>query len=224
MDIACGTGVVARLAAPLAGAAGTVVGVDINPGMLDVARSTTPPDVPIDWRQASAHDLPLPDRSFDVALCQMGLQFVADKPAAVREMHRILDSNGRLALNAPGPTPPALAVLADALARHVQPDLAKFVHVVFSLHDPDELRDLLETAQFREVNVEQQSKTLRLPPPEKFLWQYVHSTPLAGPVADTDDNTRTAIARDVVAGWEPFADKQGLTLEVDVLVATARKR
>ncbi|MDP8931981.1 MAG: methyltransferase domain-containing protein, partial [Actinomycetota bacterium] len=172
------------------------------------------------WHQASAEDMPLPDASFDVVLCQIGLQFVPDKLAALREMRRVLAPGGRLVLNAPGPTPPPFVVLADTLARHVTPEVARFVHVVFSLHDPGELGDLLAAAGFADVVTERHPKTLHLPPPVEFLWQYVRATPLAGPLAQVDDVTRTAIEREVVAGWQPFTEDGGMTVEVDVLTAT----
>ncbi|HSF17855.1 MAG TPA: methyltransferase domain-containing protein [Vicinamibacteria bacterium] len=86
LDVACGTGVVARLASQQVGDTGTVVGLDVNPGMLAVARSTTPSGMPIERYEASAEAMPFQDASFDVVLCQMGLQFVPDKHAAPREM------------------------------------------------------------------------------------------------------------------------------------------
>jgi ubiquinone/menaquinone biosynthesis C-methylase UbiE len=90
VDIACGTGVVTRLAAQRVGVAETVAGVDVNAGMLAVGRAAAPAGMAIDWYEASAEDLPLPDEAFDVALCQLALQFFADKPAALREMRRVL--------------------------------------------------------------------------------------------------------------------------------------
>lgn len=183
LDVACGTGVVARLASQRVGATGTVAGLDVNPAMLAVAASTTPPDMSIKWHEASAEAMPLPDASFDVVLCQMGLQFVADKHAALREMRRVLASGGRLILNVPGPAPRPLAIMGEALARHIGAEAAGFVHHVFSLHDTAELENLTSTAGFRDVSTQSDVKQLRLPAPKEFLWQYVHSTPLAAAVA-----------------------------------------
>jgi ubiquinone/menaquinone biosynthesis C-methylase UbiE len=223
VDIACGTGVVTRLAAERVGGAGTVVGVDVNPGMLAVARATALANPAIDWYEASADRLPLPDEAFDVALCQLGLQFVSDRRAALQEMHRVLAPGGRLLLNVPGPTPPIFAVLEAALARHLGPEVAAFVAAVFSLYDPAEVRDLLNGAGFDEVEARRTQKTLPLPPPEDFLWQYVHSTPLAGAVAELDDDQRTALQREVVVGWQPFIDDGTLVLQQPITLATARK-
>ena len=102
VDVACGTGIVARIATARVGPTGVVVGVDLNPGMLSVARSVMLTDsrssAPIQWQEASADKLPFPGESFDIVYCQLGLQFFADRPAALREMRRVLSLEGRLAL------------------------------------------------------------------------------------------------------------------------------
>ncbi len=223
LDVACGTGVVARLASQQVGATGTVAGLDINPGMLAVARSATPPDMPIEWHEASAEAMPLPDESFDVVLCQMGLQFMPDKHAALREMQRVLVHGGRLILNVPGPTPRLFTIMGEALERHIGAEAAGFVNHVFSLHDTAEIQNLISGAGFHDVSVQSDTKSLRLPAPKGFLWQYVHSTPLAGPVAQMDDDRRSLLERDVVAKWQEFVKDRALVLQVRNVVATARK-
>jgi len=222
LDVACGTGVVARLASDKVGAAGTVAGLDVNPGMLAVAREATPAGAAIEWHEASAEAMPLPDASFDVALCQMGLQFMPDKHAALGEMRRVLAPGGRLVLNLPGPTPRPLAIMAEALARHVGAEAAGFVNHVFSLHDTAEIRNLVSEAGFHDASVETDTRQLRLPAPAEFLWQYVQSTPLAGVVAQADDERRAALERDVVAKWEEFVEDRALVLQFRLVTAAAR--
>ena len=223
LDVACGTGVVARLALQQVGDTGTVAGLDANPGMLAVARSTTPPGKAIEWHEAKAEAMPLQDSSFDVVLCQMGLQFVSDKHAALREMWRVLVRGGRLLLNVPGPTPRIFAIMREALARHLSPEAARFVDGVFSLHDTAEIQDLVKGAGFQDISVQAETKSLRLRAPEEFLWQYLCSTPLAGAVAQLDDAGRGSLERDIVAKWQEFLEEGALTLQVRVTVATARK-
>src|SRR5690606_10021431 len=126
LDVACGTGIVTRLAAQQIGSNGAIVGVDINPGMLVVARSSTPENLSIEWHQASAEEMPLPDEGFDVVLCQISLQFMANKHAALEEMRRVLVPGGRLILNVPGPAEKLFAVLAKALERHISSEAAGF--------------------------------------------------------------------------------------------------
>src|ERR671916_2924871 len=125
-------------------------------------------------------------------------------------------------MNVTGPTPPLFAIADEALARHIGPEAAGFVRLVFSLHDPDELRNLISGAGFHDVAVWRDTKTLRLPAPEEFLWQYVQSTPLANAVAQVDDESRAALEHDVVAKWQAFVEDGTMTLQVGIVVATAR--
>jgi ubiquinone/menaquinone biosynthesis C-methylase UbiE len=223
LDVACGTGIIARLAAPRVGRTGRVTGLDLNPGMLAVAASVTPPENAIDWREANAEAIPLRDEAFDVVFCQFGLQFVADKLKALREMRRVLAPDGRLAINLPGPTPEVFTIIDDALARHIGPDAAGFVRAVFSLHDTSEIRKLLNAAGFREITIRKIAKTVHAPSAADFLWGYVHSTPLADIVAQAGDERRARLERDVVKASERFVNSEGLSFEQGVIVATAAK-
>jgi len=223
LDIACGTGVVTRLAAERVGPSGTAAGLDAHPGMLAVARASTPSGVSIDWYEAGAEAMPLPDEAFDVVLCQMGLQFMSNKPAALRDMRRVLNRNGRVYVTAPGPTPPLFGMLTEALERHIGPQAAAFCDVVFSLHDAADMTNLMRDAGFREVDVQVRPKPLRLPAPADFLWQYLYSTPLAEPVSKAGAERRTALEREVCSLWQTLVVDGGLPTEVGMTTAAARK-
>src|SRR5678809_1208761 len=107
--------------------------------------------------------------------CQLGLQLVADKPAALREMRRVLVPSGRLLLNVVGPMPRLFAVLEQSLTSVVGPEPSKFVRHVFSMSDPSILLDMLKKAGFRQVTADTVKRRLELPTPNEFLWQYVRS-------------------------------------------------
>ena len=223
LDVACGTGVVARLAAERVGPSGTVAGVDLHPGMLAVARASTSSEVSIDWYEASAEAMPLPDGSFDVVLCQMGLQFMSNKVVALREMRRVLDRGGRIYVNVPGPKPSLFGIMTEALARHISPQAAGFGDVVFSLHDVADITKLMRDAGFREVDVQAKPKPLRLPAPSDFLWQYVHSTPLVEHVFKAGGDQRAALEQEVCKRWQSLVSDGGLPVEVGMTTAAARK-
>lgn len=220
LDVACGTGVVARLAAQRVGERGRVAGLDINPAMLAVARRVTPPELAIAWYETSAEAMPLPDAGFDAVLCSMGLQFMENAADALREMLRVLAPGGRLALCVPGPTPKVFATMAD-IAEHLDAALGPFMHAVFSLHDPSAMAERLERAGFRHVVVRTQTKTLRVPPPTEFFWRYLRCTPLAGALARLSEQRRAALEREVVARWREFETEGGMTFGIGMTTATA---
>ena len=193
--------------------------VDITAGMLAVAR-TIPTRVPIQWYETSVEAMPLPDHTFDVVFCQLGLQFVADKAAALREMRRVLVPGGRIHVSVPTPTA-FFNVLENALARHF-PEAAPFIRLVFSLNDPAMLEGLFRTAGFDGVTIRSISKQLRLPGPLDFFWQYVQSTPLASAMLELDATVRTALEHDVVAGWQEWVKDGGLIYSQSVLLGSGR--
>lgn len=221
LDVACGTGVVTRLAHDAVGPSGRVVGADVTPAMLDVAREVSLGD--IDWVEAPADDLPLPDSSIDLALCSMGMQFFPDRVAALAEMQRVLVPGGRIAWCTPGPTPPPYGVIAAALERHVGPAAAGFVGMVFGLHDPDEAGDLMASAGFERIEVRATPVPMSVGPPGEFLWNYLGSTPTAAVVAPLDGPTRAALEADVVEGCAPFLEDGSLALTTNVLIATGHR-
>jgi ubiquinone/menaquinone biosynthesis C-methylase UbiE len=193
LDVACGTGIVARNAAARVGTSGAVAGVDLNPGMLRAAQtswSKSPHShVPIQWHEASAEKLPFPDASFDVVCCQLGLQFFTDRPAALREMHRVLDAEGRLALmvwrgidESPG-----FAALAESLDRHIGHAAAAVMRAPFGLSDADELSALVKGAGFHDVAVQKRVGTVRFASIDKLVLSYVAGSPLASQVSQAGE-------------------------------------
>jgi SAM-dependent methyltransferase len=93
LDVACGTGILAREVALRIGSSGFVAGLDPGAGMLAVAERIAPT---VEWRQGVAESLPFPDQSFDAVVCQFGLMFFADRRKALCEMLRVLIPGGRL--------------------------------------------------------------------------------------------------------------------------------
>lgn len=223
LDVACGTGVVTRLAAERVGKEGTVAGLDPNPGMLEVAQEAASPDTSIRWHRAPAEEIPLPDESFDLVLCGMGVQFFSDKQAGLREIRRVLVPGGRLAASLPGPTPPPFTIMAEELTRHIGPEAASFVHAVFSLHDPDEIRTLTTDAGFEDVMIRSSPRTFSLPAPADFLWRYVESTPLQAMVGEADGERRAALERGFSQRCETLTEDGGLALQVGMTTVIATK-
>ena len=224
LDVACGTGIVARLAAEAVGPGGAVAGVDLAPDMIDVARAApAPPTPPIDWRVGDATSLPFPDGGFDLVTCQMGLMFVPDRAAAVAEMRRVLVPGGRLAVTTPGRIQPPFEAMERAIATHIDPGLSGFVRAVFSMDDPDVHAGLLRDAGLTDVAAREVTARLVLPAPAEFLWQYINLTPLGPFVEPAPDAAKAAMEREVVEAWQPYVVDGRVPTEQAMVVATARR-
>lgn len=221
LDVGCGTGIAARLAAAEVGPSGAVVGIDPDLEMLDVAR-TAPAPAGIGWRQGTAEDLPVADASIDVAVGSLSLQFVPDVAAALRRIHRALVPDGRAAFATAGPTPPPFAALAEVLGRHLGPAAGGFVQRVFSLADAPSLQQVAAESGF-EAGCEAVHVTLHLGPPADFLWRYVNATPLRAAAAGLDAAGRAGLEREVVGRWAPFTEAGELVAEPRILITTARR-
>lgn len=226
LDVGCGTGIVARRAAPKVGDDGVVIGVDLNDAMLDVARATSQEGHPaIEWRQGDATELPFDDEAFDVVFCQQVLQFVPDPRAALREIHRVLAPGGRLVMgvlrslefNHP------YVVLADALETHVSEEAAKMMRSPFPDWDAAALRALVEEAGFDEVTVTIDVRSLRYPSAEEFLRREAASSPLAGPLGSVSSSVRRALIEELNERLVAHTDDHGVVFPIETFVAVARR-
>ena len=220
LDVACGTVIVARLASKRVGTESMVKGLDANPGMLAVVRSFSES---IERLEANAEAIPLPDNSFNVIFCQMGLQFMEDKAAALQEMLRVLTPGGRLFLNIPGPAVGPFVSMADAMKKHISIRAAGFVSHVFSPYGPEEIKELAIQVEFHDIMVNTNDKELHLPKAEEFLWQYIFSTPLAAVISKADDTSHAALEKDVFKRWQNFSDNGSVIYAQPIVTMVAKK-
>ena len=97
LDLGTGTGSVAMRAAALVGPAGSVIGVDISPDMLALARRrlVEAGHSNVELREGRAEQLPADSGAFDALLASFSLMYVIDRAAAAREMRRVLRPGGR---------------------------------------------------------------------------------------------------------------------------------
>ena len=228
LDIACGTGAVTRLLPARVGT-GRVVGLDLNPSMLSVARSLHSAARSIEWKEGSALSLTFDDSSFDVVLCQLGLQFFPDRSLALREMRRVLVPSGRVALSvysAIEDTPAAYA-FARALDRRLGPDASSIKRSEHALSDVPELDRLLTRAGFYQVTISRVVKRITFPSVLDYVRIQLIATPMATLLAERNNMEREqmieAIASDTRALLPSEAIADGPLLFPQVaLVATAR--
>ena len=222
LDVACGTGIVARQAVSMVGATGRVVGFDMNAGMLNKARSL---DASIEWKEGDALSMPFPDQGFDLVVCHQGLQLFPDRAKAVREMHRVLTPNGRLGIavwcSIEGS--PGYLALARALERKVDASAARLMDEPFCLSDGREIRALLEDGGFREINVSRVSHMARFASPEEFTSAIVVGSIMRRTGTRFSDETIRLMIDDVTVELQSYVSDDGLTLPMEAHLATARK-
>jgi SAM-dependent methyltransferase len=222
LDLACGTGLIARLAAANVGITGHVTGLDLNAGMLVVARSIPPPPgASITWVEGNAVATNFADASFDVIVCQQGFQFFPDRPAALREMHRVLVPDGRVLLSVWKSAGPYHAAVGDALEQHVDAETAARFRASRVVPKAEELHRLLVDAGFREVQISPRVMKIRVPPVEAFVLYHLAGTPVAGAVAALSQEERAALAGQVKLALQPYADGEGLTVPDETNIAMA---
>ena len=227
LDVACGTGVVARLAAAQVGKRGSVVGLDLNPGMLARARASAPAEgAAVQWQEGDAAAMPFDGETFDAVLCQAGLQYFADRQQAAREMRRVLRPGGRLVVlvwralaHSPG-----FAALEAALERHVGPAAAAVMRAPFVFGDAtDGLRGLLLQAGFGRVRVSADVRMARFASPEALVRHQVAGSPLASHLAQADDAVRDALIREVTESMQLHMNDDGLAFPVEGHIALAHR-
>lgn len=196
LDVACGTGVLARAAADRMAQGGSVVGLDMNPGMLSVAEDLAPE---LEWRQGRAEDLPYEAGTFDLVACQLSLMFFDDRKAAIREMLRVMKPEGRLVVTVFDAleTIPAYERLIDIYDAVSDADVREFLRAPFTLSDTDDLERLFRECGLASPHVSTQELDVSFP------------------------NIRTLVLADV-DGWFPLAGIELDDGQVEEVVRRAR--
>ena len=221
LDIACGTGFVTRRAAEAVGPNGHVTGLDLNAGMLRVAREASAASN-ITWIEASADDVPLPDSSVNAVLCQQGIQYLPDRTRALHEMARICGPGGRVVVTCFSPL--------DAQP-YFRPQLAAFEMLLGAsmLADafacpPEEIRTTLADALNGPADFETFEGVLRVNGDLKtFLWGHALSLPVAPALLALGEQGRERFVDGMLAALVPFISSRGLEVPVGTYLIVGRR-
>jgi ubiquinone/menaquinone biosynthesis C-methylase UbiE len=197
LDVATGPGTVARLAAVRLGAEGRVVAIDIAQPMLDIAKAKAPPPgaAPIEYLNSPAAPLPAAAGAFDAVLCQQGLQFFPDRPAALREMRRVLKPGGRAAIAvwAELERNQIFASFHAALRDRAPAALAELIIAPFSWPSGAALKSAAEDAGFRDVRLSTPSLPMVLEGGVEQAVQSFAATPVSPGVAELAQDIQHAV-------------------------------
>jgi ubiquinone/menaquinone biosynthesis C-methylase UbiE len=222
LDVACGTGIVARLAQDIITGRGHIVGIDASSAMLGIARAVAPT---IDWREGDAARVPdADDHSFDLVMCHQGLQFFPDKGGAIREMHRVLAPGGRIAIGTWRPIEevPLVQDLQRVAERHV----GAIVDQRHSLGDAAEIRSLLADGGFRAIHIETVVRRIRI---GGEIFARLNAMAVVGMSAAAkrmnDEQRAAAIAAvtaESIAALQPYLEGDDLVFDIGSNLAVAR--
>ncbi len=226
LDLACGTGIVARHVLEHLDNACQVTGTDVNAAVLKKAREICSPDSgPVIWQQSDAVNLPFPDRDFNVVLCQQGLQYFSDRPRTLREVARVLVNGGRAYFSVWRSLKyfPFYTALHAALDTYVSSNAADMLASAFTLGNPDEIRTLLEQSGFEEINISLVIKQMRYDPVEDFLIGGFAASPFAQEILSLPEDKRTAMFQAVLQSISGYIDDQGLAAPMESYVVSGVK-
>ncbi|WP_350275595.1 methyltransferase domain-containing protein [Kribbella sp. HUAS MG21] len=218
LDVACGTGVVARNAADRVGGTGSVIGLDVNPAMLEVARNVRPE---LDWRTGDAADLPFDDDDFDVVTCQAALMFFPDPTAALREMARVTRPGGVVAVQVFSALPkqPAYGPWIAMVAEHAGPGATQMLGTYWVHGDADALRARCADAGLRVTAVQEHIRPAYFASVEAMVLTEVNSTPLADRLKPSELQRILAESAPILGHFRT-GDHLEIPLAGHVLVAT----
>jgi ubiquinone/menaquinone biosynthesis C-methylase UbiE len=207
LDLACGTGLVARHVRALVAPGGRIVGADINAAMLEIARNT---DTEVEWVEAPCDALPFDDDTFTHVICQQGFQFFPDPLAAMREARRVLATSGVLIATVwatPGHNPyieNQLELLAE-----LDPSLTASVGRATPANADDFLRSTAEKADFHDIEITMLEHHVDIADFEAWFLAQTAGTPWGPTLAALNDAGRHKLVVAMLDRLEPRATPDG---------------
>jgi SAM-dependent methyltransferase len=219
LDVACGTGVVARTAADRMGGQGRVAGLDLNEGMLTVAGRLRPD---IEWRQGDAAGLPFDPGSFDVVLCQSALMFFPDRAGSLREMARVVRAGGTVAVQVWDQleAQAGYGAMYDAFARHLGPEAAQLDSAYWALGDLGLLGSLFEAAGLEVTATRTRVGIVRFPSATDAIATEIEATPLAERISKATYDRLLEAAAEAMRPFTVGGGRVELPLQGHIVTAT----
>jgi len=221
LDVACGTGLVSLDAARAVGASGHVLGVDISGQMIETARQRAAAGKVsnVSFARMDAQKLDVPDASYDVALCALGLMYVPDPIQAASEMRRVLRPGGRVVVAVWGERArcgwSALFPIIDAeVSSEVCP-------LFFSLGQHDALVQLYANTNLDIVEQHRISSTLFYPSADEACKAAFVGGPVALAWSRFDDQIRARVCQRYLEEIAKWRDGHGYRVPGEFVIASA---
>jgi SAM-dependent methyltransferase len=219
LDVCCGTGVVARLIAPIVGRAGKTVGLDFDAGMIAMGQRMS---LDVEWRLGDLQHLPFADASFDLVICQQGLQFVPNREAGLKQIYRVLRPSGRivLAVWTDLSKSPAHAILFDVMGATLGVDMSK--PPAWSLPDERQLRTLVSSAGFSDIETSVKTLPAKFPSARRFVELIVEGSSkiTRQMLAQLPNERKTAFIDDVAARLRGYEIDTALEVPMESRMVT----
>lgn len=210
LDVACGTGIVSRVLEENHPALARIVGVDLNPSMIEKSRCLTSGGRGrIEWYRSDVAELPFQDHSFSLAICQQGLQYFPDKEAALVEIRRVLEPGGRLAVTVWSGASPLFVAIANALEIHIDREVAQRSLTPFTFNDRQHITALIGAAGFEAVSVSRITVDRKVGPAAQSIPREIASNPIAAEVEAEGPGVMSSIVASVDSSLEGFRDGKG---------------
>ena len=224
LDVACGTGIVARTVAQHLKGKGRIVGADLNPAMIQVAQRLMPEcGHQVSWHACDVVDLPFEGEEFDLVFCQQGLQFFPDKAGAVAEIYQVTKPGGKFAPTCWCKVSPLFQAVSDSLKNRVSEKSAFQALVPFSFRDAAVISSLLTGAGFKMMQTTRLVLHRSLQPPREGIRREILASPYEQELLDKGEDTIEAVISDVELALAPYRQDEEMLVPQESNLFIAQK-
>lgn len=225
LEVACGTGLLTRRVLERVRGRGSLLATDLNEAMLAYGRAQVPAEPSLEWRQADATNLPLPDRAFDAVVCQFGLMFFPDKATGVREAFRVLGPGGVYLFNVWDAIERNrfARITHETVAGFFPADPPQFYTVPFGFHDPETIRKVLAEAGFTRIEWTYVEKTGTSPAAADLAIGLIDGNPILGAILERRPEALPDIRKAVAAQIAAQLGDRPVRCALRAIVFSARR-
>jgi ubiquinone/menaquinone biosynthesis C-methylase UbiE len=223
LDIACGTGIILRCIAEQYAMSRPLIGVDLNDGMINMAKGLTKHKQHIfEWYRSDVAKLPFDDHSFTTAFCQQGLQFFSEKVKALTEIKRVLKPDGRLYVTVWSSVSPFFKALADALGEHINNKIAEQSLAPFAFRDEEVIKDLITKAGFTRITSKVITINRQIAAANISIPKEIAGNPVGVKVVENEQDVVDRIVKQVEIAIQGYKNNSGFAIPQETYLFEAQ--